>query len=142
MTIEERNSIVRLRKAGQGYKTIAVTLGLSKETVKSFCQRNNMGGQRARSADSQRGIICPRCGKKIQQTEHTKPKRFCSAECRQAWWNAHPECVGQKAVYTFTCAQCGREFTAYGNSHRKYCCHGCYIAARFKGGVSHDARAV
>lgn len=51
--------------------------------------------------------------------------------------NAHPEAVKQKAVYTFTCPECGKEFTAYGNAKRKYCSHDCYIAARFKGG---DAR--
>ena len=64
MTVEEKNSIIRLRKAGQGYSTIAATLGLSKETVKSFCKRNDLGGRRAQPADSQRGIICPTCGKK------------------------------------------------------------------------------
>lgn len=142
VTVEEKNSIIRLRKVGQGYSTIAATLGLSKETVKSFCRRNDLGGRRAQSADFQRGIICPNCGKKIQQSDHTKTKRFCSAECRQSWWNAHPECVGRKAVYNYVCAKCGRNFTAYGNSHRKYCSHACYVSARFKGGVSRDARAV
>ena len=56
VTVEEKNSIIRLRKVGQGYSTIAATLGLSKETVKSFCRRNDLGGRRAQSADFQRGI--------------------------------------------------------------------------------------
>lgn len=38
------------------------------------------------------------------------------------------------ATMCFVCPSCGREFTAYGNAGRKYCCHPCYIAARFKGG--------
>ena len=46
------------------------------------------------------------------------------------------ELVKRKAVYTFTCPACGKEFTVYGNSHRKFCSHACYIAYRF-GGVRH-----
>lgn len=42
------------------------------------------------------------------------------------------------AADSFTCAECGKPFTAYGNSKRKYCCHTCYIAARFKGGEQHE----
>lgn len=50
---------------------------------------------------------------------------------RQSWWNAHPELVNRKAVYEFTCAYCGKRFSAYGNAHRKYCCHDCYIEGRY-----------
>lgn len=63
-----------------------------------------------------------------------KPRVFCSDECRVKWWHEHPEKIKQRAVYSFTCAGCGGQFTAYGNSRRKYCSHGCYIRARFKGG--------
>lgn len=31
------------------------------------------------------------------------------------------------AIYSFTCAHCGRPFTAYGNRHRKYCFLAHYI---------------
>jgi len=41
--------------------------------------------------------------------------------------------VKRKAIYEYTCPTCGSAFTAYGNSHRKYCCHECYIADRFGG---------
>ena len=37
-----------------------------------------------------------------------------------------PEMLDKKALYTHTCAGCGRKFTAYGNSRRKYCSHACY----------------
>jgi hypothetical protein len=37
----------------------------------------------------------------------------------------------RKALYPFVCAQCGGEFQAYGNDHRKYCSRDCYVAARF-----------
>ena len=71
---------------------------------------------------------------KITQTPGRKEKKFCSDECRHKWWNAHPEKITRKAVYSYTCSGCKKTFTAYGNSHRKYCCHACYIADRFKGG--------
>ena len=29
------------------------------------------------------------------------------------------------------CKNCGVMFTVYGNKHRKYCCHECYINDRF-----------
>ena len=47
------------------------------------------------------------------------------------WWNSHAEQVKRKALYPFKCAACGKEFTAYGNTHRRYCSHGCYCKDRF-----------
>ena len=39
MTDEQRQKITNLRAAGNGYKKISKLLGLSENTVKSFCQR-------------------------------------------------------------------------------------------------------
>ena len=36
------------------------------------------------------------------------------------------------ATYTFTCIGCGTTFTAYGNKHRRYCRHECYVTHRSK----------
>lgn len=44
MTSEQKNQIENLRKQGLGYATIAQALGVSKSTVTSHCQRNNLGG--------------------------------------------------------------------------------------------------
>lgn len=132
MTSEQKKEIIRLRSQNVGYTAIAEILGISKDTVKTFCKRNDVGGIRS---ESRKPDGCPHCGKPVIQTPGHKPKRFCSAECRQAWWNAHPESVGQKAVYEFICPFCGEHFTAYGNNHRKYCSHACYISARYKRAV-------
>lgn len=142
MTTEQKEIITRLRKDGQGYTAIANTVGIPKETVKSFCRRSNLGGSSSLPNRNAERNKCPQCGQKIEQKTGTKPRRFCSPECRQSWWNSHPEEVGRKAVYEFVCAGCGKPFSSYGNSHRKYCSHECYIAARFKGGMSCDERAV
>ena len=137
MTAEQRDAITRMRVEGQGYTTIARTIGLSKETVKTFCQRNNLGAKLLRT-EREDGSSCPNCGKKIEQKTGCKPRRFCSSKCRQFWWNSHQDRVGKKAIYNFICPGCGRSFISYGNRHRKYCSHSCYIKVRFRGGVSGD----
>ena len=84
------------------------------------------------------GSRCKECGAALVQAEGMKTRVFCSAQCRKKWWKGHPEMLNKKAVYTHTCAGCGRKFTAYGNSKRKYCSHACYINHRFGGGGADD----
>ena len=43
--------------------------------------------------------------------------------------------ISKKANYEFTCVRCHKTFTAYGNKGRKYCCHECYVADRYYGGI-------
>ena len=74
---------------------------------------------------------CDNCGVAIQQNAGRKPQRFCCSECRNQWWNEHPDQVNRKAYYEITCRHCGKIITVYGNKHRKYCSHECYIADRF-----------
>ena len=133
MNETQKSRIEELRRDGIGYASIAESLGLTKDQVSGYCRRHGLAGKRcdAREKRKPRGTACARCGSPIEQTPGRKPRRFCSDECRKDWWNAHPERVRRKAVYEFTCAGCGRPFTAYGNSHRKYCSHACYIADRY-----------
>lgn len=126
MTDEQRKRIIALRREGAGYGRIATELNLSINTVKSFCRRNSLVAQTGEG-------VCEMCGKPIHQNPKRKRKRFCSDACRNKWWNAHLNLVKRKAVYTFTCPTCGKEFTTYGNRHRKFCSHACYIAHRFGG---------
>lgn len=118
MTDEQKQQIIALRRDGAGYGRIAARLQVSINTVKSAVS------------------VCEQCGKPIEQNPGRKRKRFCCDACRNKWWNAHLELVKRKAVYTYICPACGKEFTVYGNSHRKFCSHACYIAYRF-GGVRH-----
>lgn len=134
MTDFQKSQILSLRNSGHSYADIAVRLGISKDTIKSFRRRNGVAGIRAVQQVGQQNC-CPQCGKKLIQAEKQKPRRFCSDLCRQAWWNAHPEMVKQKAVNNYVCPTCRKPFTAYGNSHRKYCSHQCYAQARFQGGA-------
>ena len=135
MTNEQKAVIRRLRQQNNSYVSIANTLGVSVSAVKGYCQRNGLTGLRAAAESTPDDpSVCLGCGKPITQREGIKRVKFCCPSCRQAWWNAHPEKVNRKAIYSFTCACCGRPFTAYGNRSRKYCSHECYITDRFKGG--------
>lgn len=119
MTLEEKNKIYQLKKEGYGYKKIANELGLSASSVQSFLKRNPMGLDLLGT--------CKRCGMTIQSIKGKKRKQFCSDRCRWDWWNSHIKEVNKKAFYTLTCKHCGKEFTAYGNQKRVYCCHDCYV---------------
>jgi len=138
MTENQRNEIISLRSAGASYSEIATVLSLSKNTVKSYCQRNNIEGRSEKSPTGYSKGKCPECGKTVPVIVGSKPRKFCSDECRQKWWNSHIEEVHKKAVYSFICIGCGKAFTAYGNNSRKYCSHSCYVSTRYKGGDLHD----
>jgi len=127
MTTIEKEKIRYFRGEGLGYKTIAGRLELSVDAVKGYCKRNGLNGV----ASKKTGDLCRHCEKSIEQITGRKPKKFCSAACRQTWWNTHAYIVGKKAYYEITCAYCGQPFLSYGNKERKYCGHPCYIQARF-----------
>jgi endogenous inhibitor of DNA gyrase (YacG/DUF329 family) len=162
MNQHQKDQILALRENGETFSYIAEHLGLSINTVKSFCRRNiiqtepqaiNYAVDNAAvdntavdsvaidsaavdntaedSAAIDNASVCPQCGKNIAPVSGRKPKKFCSDECRVRWWNSHSGQVSRKALYSFKCASCGGDFTAYGNSNRRYCSHACYCADRF-----------
>ena len=137
MTDNQKSQIIKLRAAGNGYGKIAQMLGISLNTVKSFCRRNDINRNTAVEPSvtpTGETTYCENCGQEIQQIAKQKKKRFCCDKCRNAWWNAHLDQVKRKAVYDFRCSYCGKDFHIYGDRRRKYCSHECYIADRFKGG--------
>lgn len=138
MTDVQKEKIRYWRMEGLGYGGIAARLGISENTVKSFCRRNNLTGTAAMEAS----MACRHCGQPLAALPGRKDRKFCSEACRRTWWKANPELVDRKAFYLLTCARCGKEFESYGNKNRKYCSHACYIAERFGEGGRHDERAV
>lgn len=135
MNESEKQEILSLRRAGNGYKKIAAILGISPNTVKSFCQRQNVGG--IASCEASVHPKCMYCGIAVEQNLGRKRKKFCSDACRMKWWNSHQELVKRKKNYEYVCPVCHKSFTVYGNAHRKYCSHACYIIDRF-GEVKND----
>ncbi|MCD7726406.1 MAG: helix-turn-helix domain-containing protein [Clostridiales bacterium] len=131
MTEDQKSRIKTLRENGVGYVRIAQTLGLSQNTVSSYCRRNGLAGTKPPAGQH----LCRYCGCPVEQTKGRKEKKFCSDSCRMKWWNSHLDKVNRKANYEFICPHCKKTFTAYGNSNRKYCSHECYVADRFGGGA-------
>ena len=128
----------RTKRAGALSALRRARLGISENTVKSFCRRNNLTGV----ASKEPVVVCRNCGRPLPQYPKRKQRKFCSEACRRAWWKMHPELIHKAAFYPATCAHCGQEFQSYGNRKRKYCSHACYIAARFQKGGTHDEGTV
>ena len=137
MTDHQKAQIIKLRATGNGYGKIAKSLGISLNTVKSFCRRNDINENTVIESPitlTGETTYCENCGQPIRQIEKQKKKRFCCDKCRNVWWNSHLDQVKRKAVYHFKCLHCCKEFHVYGDKRRKYCSHACYIADRFKAG--------
>lgn len=140
MNTEQKEQIRNLRSSGYGYATVAEALGLTKNQVSAYCRRNHLSGNLSESHPDESPNVnrCHCCRKPLKQLPGRKKVKFCSDSCRLKWWNVHSDQINRKAIYSFTCAHCGKTFTANGNRHRKYCSHACYIADRFKGNDGHE----
>lgn len=134
MNDNQKEIIGIYRQQGLGYKAIANKLDISVNTVKTYCKRNNLNGNRSQLKKLDLTIEpCENCGKPVLQNKHRKRKRFCCDLCRTSWWNSHQDQVNRKANYELICKCCSHTFISYGNSNRKYCSHECYLKDRFGG---------
>lgn len=132
MTKEQKAAVLSMRAQNMKYREIAERLGVSVNTVKSYCLRQVSSQEKKNHALKAQ---CDNCGMEIKTTSRNKNKRFCSDKCRNEWWKNHPDDLNKKAFYTHQCKHCGISFIAYGNDRRKYCSHECYINDRFGGGA-------
>ena len=123
MTNAQRRSVRELRREGYGYKKIANELGISVNTVRAFCTRNDI---KRSTSDKQ---FCKECGKEVPQTPGRRRRLFCSDMCRRKYWSYHRN--EMNGANEFVCARCGKKFRVYGTTTRKYCSIDCYIQARF-----------
>lgn len=147
---EQKQEVHKMRLEGSSYSKIASALGISENTIKSYCRRNNLNNimdNLVKSLEPQfvNKIYntCIQCGKTLTHGKKGHPKKFCSDECRRIWWKANDSQIDKKAWYTLNCIECSRTFKSYGNKNRKFCCHACYIQSRFKKAKEeHDKRAV
>ena len=134
MNDTEEKRLISLRKQGLGYKKIAQAIGVSVNTVKTYCRRHAIGKDTI--ADERlKDHRCLECGKKVLQVKGKREKKFCSDESRMKWWNSHRGLVHHRNLHEIECPGCNKLFTVSGKSRRKYCCHECYILDRFGGAV-------
>ena len=128
MTSTQKQRIQEMRLHGAGYKKIAAALGISENTVKSYCRRNAIKEAPAVVIKSENKDKCRNCGKHLIKIPKAKPKTFCCDKCRFDWWNTNRNKV--KPAPRLTCVHCGVAFSSR-DRKRKYCGHACYIASRF-----------
>ena len=124
--------IIDLREKGMGYRAIALETGLTRDLVRYYCKSRGFGGK-IKETLTDKGVLCPQCGKAIEQPPRGRRRKFCSESCRRAFWHAHPEegNRSESSIYRLTCECCGKEFLSYGNRNRKYCSRDCYVQKRF-----------
>jgi endogenous inhibitor of DNA gyrase (YacG/DUF329 family) len=131
MTRKQITQVDEMRLYGKSISTIANVLGVSENTIKSYCRRKKTIVNPITPTNIAPDIkSCPQCGCFIKHTPGVKRKRFCSDKCRMTWWNAHPDFVNRKAFYHYKCEHCSKSFKIYGNAHRKYCSRACADEAR------------
>ena len=123
MNFELERKIVDYRKAGLGYKKIAAILNISKNSVASFCKRNDVEFDCPSEVS-----YCKECGLPFNIDKKHPNKRFCSLSCKNRWWNKNRNTDNFK---DFTCPVCSASFSAPINTKRKYCSHACYIKSRY-----------
>ena len=130
MNTIQKQKIAELKSQGESYSQIAALLGISENTIKSHCRRNNLCSAKNVICSTTADDSCQQCGRNLKHIERHKKKKFCSDKCRMDWWNSHLHEVKRKALYQFTCPVCGKDFQSYGNNKRIYCSRSCFGKTR------------
>ncbi len=136
MTNEQKYVIRSLRESGVPISSISEQLGLSINTIKSYCQRNNI---QVFHKTNKNVRFCLQCHAEITQTPHRKIKKFCCDKCRQLWWVEHSSIIRRSSQIELVCPICGQQFLSYKSKHRKYCSRTCYGKSKE---VSHERRDI
>ena len=123
MTDEQKQAIASMRDSGVPITSIAQQLGLSVNTIKSYCKRH---GIRSGNQSSKNILFCLQCHKEIPQAEHRKEKKFCSNKCRQLWWAENTALIPRDSQIERICPVCKTSFLSYKSKHRIYCSRTCY----------------
>ena len=104
MTNETKLKIDELRSEGLGYTKIANLLGITKNSVASYCKRS-VG---VSISNDKKIIKCLNCGKPIIINSNSKPRKFCSDKCRGLYWKNHESEINKKTFHEFVCPICGK----------------------------------
>ena len=132
MTDQQKKQIMAMRLRGDSHAVIGDALGLSRNTVKSFCLRNLRPEPLEVQAAPALTGTCAQCSTGFVLCPGHRQRRFCSDRCRMTWWNAHRDLLKSASIVEHTCACCGKHFMGYARQQRKFCSHACYIAHRYK----------
>lgn len=126
---EQKRVISALRLQGGSYAEIADYLGMSPNTIKSFCRRSKIRPSPDLSLNAGKTAdTCKNCGALLNQNSGKRKKLFCSDRCRYSWWNNER----QKKAYRLTCQYCGQTFISLGNHSKRFCSKKCMNLARYE----------
>ena len=131
MTEQDKALLIGYRQQGKGCTEIARLLGVSVNTVKSYCQRNGINAETNPSAGTLpvQKRTCKQCGAEIEQVAHHRERQFCSDRCRMQWWHSHRG--NSRNAEDRVCPECRKVFVT--DRMQKYCSRECYILSRFGG---------
>jgi len=131
----QRQKIRKLRNQGYGYLRISEQLGISPNTIRSFCKRENIAGC-IKSGEQLKGqdnlTICKQCNKKFFQIAGRKKKKFCSDSCCKVYWTLHKDNQRRLVPQKYNCTICNKEYFEYPSRNRKYCSRECYYISKRK----------
>lgn len=149
----DRERVRMLRLGGAVTEQIAAETGLTEDKVRAYLKELALpevgccfAGKDAEALERwyRNGCagepivrLCPQCGAVMERSSSGRPKKFCSKQCRDAYWNEKAKEIrtGKPTV----CKTCGKEFYPRAGKKTKYCCRSCYLAARYgKGDVTSD----
>ena len=121
MTKKEKVTIYRLKRKGYTASNISKVTGVPYGTIRSMFSRH---------PEYKEEGVCQCCGKHFEITIINPFKRFCSKECKQAFWNNNRKIEHRKSTVKQICPCCGKEFINYGIKEQIYCSRDCYHRMR------------
>ena len=121
MTKKEKVTIYRLKRKGYTAADISKVTGVPYGTIRSVFSRH---------PEYKEEGVCQCCGKHFEITIINPFKRFCSKECKQAYWNNNRKIEHRKSTVKQICPCCGQEFINYGIKEQIYCSRDCYQRMR------------
>lgn len=146
MAEEQKQTVVRLRDMGLGYRKIGIALDIPRDKVRNYCKAKGIDGYAKRLIEKKEWkqvekvcpeIVCSRCGNSIEINPDGRRRVYCSNECRREWGKTQP------AFYKNKCLFCGKEFES-GAGEQKFCIRDCYAESVLEAGRrgrSHEASA-
>lgn len=129
MTDGQKKVILQLRNSGCGYKMIAATLEVPRDSVRNYCKSQGLGGYGVDIIKGKRVIslserFCRQCGTEIVNSKNGRKRKYCTPICKAEWEKAHPK------MYSHECQYCGISFKSK-SSKQEFCSQDCYIKNRF-----------
>ena len=88
MTDEEKSQIRILRSEGYSYGRIAKMIGIKRDTVSSYCLRNQIKAPYKENCpgDPTEYRLCSYCHQ-LFPAKISKSQQFCSTKCRNDYWS-------------------------------------------------------